>query len=146
MEIRSLYATQNIWEVYTANANTDKADTAEYTATAKKSGDIVDISREARALFSQSQEKAGLDNPQADDTPKSQAAEDGAAGNTAGGGMPSGGAGGTSDSSSTESQIEQLQNRLTSLISQLGKGSDASLQSQIASIQAQIANLKAQIA
>ena len=124
------------------------------------SGDTVDISDEAKKLFS---EKIHMYDKGSSTTATSQSAEnkgdtsaetaDGETGKAGGGGSTkAGGAGGGGSDSSSDptekikKQIEALKSQLSSLASHAGSGSSAAVESKIQSLESQIAALEAQLA
>ena len=125
------------------------------------SGDTVDISDEAKKLFS---EKIHMYDKGSSTTATSQSAEnkgdtsaetaDGETGEAGGGGSTkAGGAGGGggNDSSSDpaekiKKQIAALKSQLSSLASHAGSGTSAAVESKIQSLESQIAALEAQLA
>lgn len=129
------------------------------TQTTTSSGDTVDISAEARKLFSEKIHKydsgapttavAASDGKDAASVEglaagESESAEAGAAGSDAAGG--SGGASGSSDTESIKKQIESLKSQLMSLASQLSGGAaDSGVTSKMNALQSQISALEAQL-
>ena len=126
------------------------------------SGDTVDISDEAKKLFS---EKIHMYDKGSSTAATSQSAEnkgdtstetaDGETGEAGGGGSTkaggAGGGGGGNDSSSNaveniKKQIAALKSQLSSLASHAGSGNSTAVESKIQSLESQIAALEAQLA
>lgn len=107
------------------------------------SGDTVDISSEARELFSKMIHKYDTSSSATGESAGATATED--QGARAGG---AGGAGGPDDSTSADSiknQIQSLKSQLASLVSQMGKGGDSAAMGKINALESQIAALEAQL-
>lgn len=105
------------------------------------SGDTVDISEEAKNLYSQMIHKYDHASSGGSESGESSA-ESGEQGGA------SGGAGGAESSNSAESiknQIQSLKSQMAALASQIGTGADAAAISKMNSLQAQIAALEAQL-
>lgn len=139
MEIGSSYGVNSLWDL-TSTAKIDPASSRTYRTVERQttySGDSVEISDEARQLYSEMIHKY--------DTSASQ--KSGA--NAEQGGGQSGGAGESSDSSSSveslKKQIQSLKSQLAALASQAGNGSDAGVMGKMNALQSQIAALEAQL-
>lgn len=122
------------------------------------SGDTVDISDEAKKLFSEKihMYDKGSSTPatsQSEGSNGDTSAEtaDGETGKAGGGGSTKAGGGGGNDSSSNaveniKKQIAALKSQLSSLASHAGSGNSTAVESKIQSLESQIAALEAQLA
>lgn len=140
MQVSNAYSVENIWEVSPVESASRYSRLQEQTT---PSGDTVEISNEAKELFSRMIHKYDGAASQCAGDNNDGAAAEGEAG--AGGAQGSGG----SDSSSTveniKKQIESLKSQLTALTSQMGGAADAGVMSKINALQSQIAALQAQL-
>ena len=126
------------------------------------SGDTVDISDEAKKLFSEkihmydkgsstatpSQSAESKDETSAE-TADGETGEAGGGGSTKAGGAGGGGGGNDSSSNAVENikkQIAALKSQLSSLASHAGSGNSTAVESKIQSLESQIAALEAQLA
>ena len=111
---------------------------------AMRSGDTVDISEDAKKLYSEMIHK--YDSSANNTVNEETGGENGDAGNGSG---ASGGAGGSESSDNTETikkQIESLKSQMSALASQMSGGrADAAVMGKINALQAQIAALEAQL-
>lgn len=137
MQIGNSYSTGNIWDIMAPDSD-KKYSRVQQQAT--PSGDTVDISDDAKKLYSEMIHKY-------DHISGSSSQEDAQENGENGGGQAMGGSG--SDSSSTvesvKKQIESLKSQLTALTAQMGGYGDAGAMSKIQALEAQIASLEAQL-
>lgn len=141
MEISGGYSVGNLWNLEDIE-NTSSRKKSQSLANSGSRGDTVEISSEAKKLFSQmihkydkSSSPSG-DSGQASDSENPSAQESGGAG------------GGESDTSSIEkikNQIQSLKSQLSALAGQIGGGFDAAAMSKMSALEAQIAALEAQL-
>ena len=130
------------------------------------SGDTVDISDEAKKLFSEkihmydkgsstaaTSQSAGTKGDTSAETANGEtdeASESGGGGSTKAGGAGGGGGGGNDSSSNAveniKKQIAALKSQLSSLASHAGSGNSTAVESKIQSLESQIAALEAQLA
>lgn len=137
------------------------SNTIRTSSSSSDSGDTVDISEEAKRLFSEkvhmydkgsSTATTQTTSESSDDT-SSETAEGesgGESSSSTGGSGGAGGAGGTNDSSSStvekiKKQIEALKSQLSSVASHAGSGNSTAVESKIQSLESQIAALEAQL-
>ena len=114
---------------------------------AMRSGDTVDISEDAKKLYSEMIHK--YDSSANNTVNEETGGENGDAGNGSGASGGAGGAGGSESSDNTETikkQIESLKSQMSALASQMSGGrADAAVMGKINALQAQIAALEAQL-
>lgn len=127
------------------------------------SGDTVDISDEAKKLFSEkihmydkgsstpaTSQSEGNNGDTSAETADGETGEAGGGGSTKAGGAGGGGGGGNDSSSNAveniKKQIAALKSQLSSLASHAGSGNSTAVESKIQSLESQIAALEAQLA
>lgn len=140
MEIgASSYGVNGLWDL---NAASEIDSTKKYKKIESEitpSGDSVEISDEAKELFSQMIHK--YDHSSGQDTSSGNGGE---AQGEAGGGGAGGSSSSTSDVESLKNQIQSLKSQLSSLATQASTGDNAAL-SKMNALEAQIAALEAQL-
>lgn len=139
MEIGSSYGVNGLWDLGAVSEDSTKK-YKKIESQVTPSGDSVEISNEARELFSQMIHKY-------DHASGQNARDDGSDSQTGGGENGGGAAGGSSSGSDIESlknQVQSLKSQLSSLAAQASKGDNAAM-SKMNALEAQIAALEAQI-
>lgn len=142
MQIDGSYEASNIFDLDAVDSKRKYSKIAETTT---ESGDTVDISDEAKKLYSEMIHKYDGGSSTTEENAEGEGGEEGGAGGA-------GGAGGSSGSSSGDSvesikkKIESLKSQMSSLAAQsTGAGVDTAAMSKINALQAQIAALEAQL-
>lgn len=160
MQIGSAFGASNIFDLSEISREENHRKFSGLAAQATPSGDTVDISDEARRLYSEmihKYDKPGSSTPQTEKIPvvgednKEEVSEnaEGAGGAPASGASSAGG--GSSSSSADEvekikKQIESLKSQLMALASQAGaEGENSAAKSKMNALQSQIAALTAQL-
>ncbi len=142
MEIGSSYAINSLWDL-TSTGKIDPASSRTYRTVERQttySGDSIEISDEAKQLYSEMIHKY---DKAASQKGGEKAGQEGARSEGAGG------AGGSSDSSSSvealKKQLQSLKSQLAALAAQAGNGGDAGVMGKMNALQSQIAALEAQL-
>lgn len=145
MQIGSIGGSSSLWDIAAINNDEDSS----YSGISRQttaSGDSVDISDEARELYSQMIHKYDKTGQSGASNGTSQNANSGGGQSSGGGGGGAGGSESSSDTESIEAQIQSLKSQIMALATQAaadGPGSAAS--SQMNALQAQVAALEAQL-
>lgn len=144
MEIGNSYSASNIFDLAEIQKADSKRKYSSISSQTTPSGDTVDISDEAKELFSKAIHKYDKTSTNEEGEVQDQPGDTG--GESAGG---AGGAGGSSSSTdsveSIKNQIQSLKSQLSALAGQVGNGADSAALSKMNALQAQISALEAQL-
>lgn len=142
--IDNSYHAENIWDISSIASVEGGGNTKDNQKVMASSGDTVEISSAARAMYEKMIARHGI--PTSNESETGTDSERESPGNSAS--APIGGNGGvlpSSDEDSIDEKIEGLKSQLIGLAQQVGKnGADSAIESKMNAIQSQIAALEAE--